>query len=282
MRKLSPSFQAHLNTGVTTLCRCWRLTRTDGVVTGFTDHDRPLTFDGTDFSAAAGLAATGDVAKAGLGIGGFEIAGALSSTSLSDEDLADGAYDFATISMWVVNWQDTTQRELVREGMLGEITLQDGAFRAEVRGAMQALETVRGRVITHTCDADLGDRRCRVDLGSLKRTVNVVTVDGARLIVRDLAEAAGWCSDGFGRVLSGKASGRTLPIAVHTAFNDDAALTLRTAPLGLQNQDIVELSPGCDKRFATCHAKFSNSTNFQGFPHLPGNDRAFSYPRPSK
>ncbi len=33
---------AHLAREVTTVCHCWRLTRTDGWVAGFTDHDRPL------------------------------------------------------------------------------------------------------------------------------------------------------------------------------------------------------------------------------------------------
>lgn len=34
---------------------------------------------------------------------------------------------------------------------------------------------------------------------------------------------------------------------------------------------------GCDKRFETCKAKFSNTVNFRGFPHLPGNDAAYGY-----
>ncbi len=34
---------------------------------------------------------------------------------------------------------------------------------------------------------------------------------------------------------------------------------------------------GCDKAFATCKEKFSNTLNFRGFPHLPGNDAAYAY-----
>ena len=30
---------AKLDSGATTLCRCWLITRSDGVVQGFTDHD---------------------------------------------------------------------------------------------------------------------------------------------------------------------------------------------------------------------------------------------------
>ena len=49
MRAIDPNLQAHLDTGATTLATCWRVTRRDGFVLGFTDHDRALVFDGTTF-----------------------------------------------------------------------------------------------------------------------------------------------------------------------------------------------------------------------------------------
>ncbi len=35
---------------------------------------------------------------------------------------------------------------------------------------------------------------------------------------------------------------------------------------------------GCDKRFETCRAKFANTLNFRGFPHMPGNDAVQARP----
>ncbi|MEE9589695.1 MAG: DUF2163 domain-containing protein, partial [Hyphomicrobiaceae bacterium] len=58
MRTISDDLQTHLDSGVTTLCWCWRVTRRDGAVLGFTDHDRQLSFDGTAFEAASGFTAT--------------------------------------------------------------------------------------------------------------------------------------------------------------------------------------------------------------------------------
>ena len=49
MKALLPELAAHLASGTTTLCWCWRLARRDGVVMGFTDHDKALTFDGTTY-----------------------------------------------------------------------------------------------------------------------------------------------------------------------------------------------------------------------------------------
>src|SRR3712207_7264503 len=42
--------------------------------------------------------------------------------------------------------------------------------------------------------------------------------------------------------------------------------------------DAFTLSAGCDKSFSTCRDRFANSVNFRGFPHMPGNDFALSYP----
>ncbi len=37
----------------------------------------------------------------------------------------------------------------------------------------------------------------------------------------------------------------------------------------------------CDQRFETCRDRFSNTENFRGFPHLPGNDFVLSGPAAS-
>ncbi|MEX2033625.1 MAG: DUF2163 domain-containing protein, partial [Xanthobacteraceae bacterium] len=46
MRTIPSALQDKLNSGVTTLCRCWRITRRDAVVQGFTDHDEDVVLDG--------------------------------------------------------------------------------------------------------------------------------------------------------------------------------------------------------------------------------------------
>ncbi|NGP18698.1 DUF2163 domain-containing protein [Devosia chinhatensis] len=42
MRAVADGFAAHLAQGETTTAHCWRVLRSDGVVLGFTDHDRAL------------------------------------------------------------------------------------------------------------------------------------------------------------------------------------------------------------------------------------------------
>ncbi|GAB5376184.1 MAG: DUF2163 domain-containing protein [Acuticoccus sp.] len=280
MRVLPEGLQAHLAGGATTLCRCWRLSRVDGVVLGFTDHDRDLGFEGVVFSAVDGLEASGDVARTGLGVGGFEIDGAFSSAAIALEDLQSGRYDGATVTLWLVNWADVSERVVLREGTLGEVTRADGAFRAEVRGPMQALETVRGRVVTVACDADLGDGRCKVALAALQDEATVDVVDGARLALSGIdGRPAGWFAGGVCVVLDGVEAGARRLVVSHTVESAARTVVLREPLVGLAAGDRVRLSPGCDKQFATCRKKFANAVNFQGFPFLPGNDRLFAYPR---
>jgi uncharacterized phage protein (TIGR02218 family) len=45
--------------------------------------------------------------------------------------------------------------------------------------------------------------------------------------------------------------------------------------------DTFTVAAGCDKQLATCRTKFSNTVNFRGFPHMPGNDFVTSYVRRS-
>ncbi|MFT3672688.1 baseplate hub protein [Aestuariivirga sp.] len=55
MKTLPDGMQDHLDSGVTTLCHCWRVRLVTGETLGFTDHDQPLAFDGTLFEAQAGF-----------------------------------------------------------------------------------------------------------------------------------------------------------------------------------------------------------------------------------
>ncbi|RAH98782.1 beta tubulin [Acuticoccus sediminis] len=282
MREIPSALQAHLDSGVVTVCRCWRLARTDGVVIGFTDHDQAVVFDGVTHSAMSGLESSGDVTRTGLGVGGLEVAGALSSAGLDAAELVGGKYDFAKLTLWLVNWADVSQRVVMREGTLGEVTRADGAFRAEVRGPAQSLETVRGRVYTLTCDADLGDGRCRVDLAALAWSATVVAVDGTRLTVSGIGDLAdGALANGVAEMASGADLGSRAAIVRHSGAGEVSVVDLRSAFLSVVAGDTVLVTPGCDKRFATCRDIFANVVNYQGFPHLPGNDRAFAYARAS-
>jgi uncharacterized phage protein (TIGR02218 family) len=164
MRSIPAALQAKLDSGVTTLCRCWRLTRRDGTVQGFTDHDEDITLGALTFRAGTGLTGSEVTSKLGLAIDGSEVSGALASDTLSETDLAAGRYDAAAIETLLVDWSQPALNVLLGKGVLGEVRREGQAFAAEVRGLADRLNQESGRLYTATCSADLGDARCTIDL----------------------------------------------------------------------------------------------------------------------
>jgi uncharacterized phage protein (TIGR02218 family) len=284
VRSIDPNLAAHLAAGVTTLALCWRVTRGDGVVLGFTDHDRTLAFDGVDYEPESGLDASEDVSATGFAIGGLEALGALSSERLAAGDLAAGLYDDAEVAIWLVNWTTPAERHLMRVGHLGEVIREDGAFRAEVRGLAAALDQPQGRVFRHTCDADLGDARCGVDLGDPAFTgagTVAAAADRRRFAAGGLAGfAAGWFDRGRLTWTGGANTGRAMEVRAHRVAGATVTVELwQPMHAAIEAGDAFDVTAGCDKLFSTCQAKFANAINFRGFPHMPGNDFALSYAR---
>jgi uncharacterized phage protein (TIGR02218 family) len=57
-----------------------------------------------------------------------------------------------------------------------------------------------------------------------------------------------------------------------------ATLTLLEGPVrAIAEGDSFIARAGCDKRIATCGAKFANTANFRGFPNIPGQDAVLRY-----
>ena len=160
MRTLDLGFRTHIESGATTLASCWKITRTDAAVLGFTDHDAMLSFGGTDYLP---MLDGGEVpARLGGQIDTGEVIGVLRSDAIAEDDIAAGLYDGAEVETWRVNWRDVSQRVLLRRATIGEIVREDGQFRAELRSGQQVLNRVRGRMYSPLCDAVLGDPRCTV------------------------------------------------------------------------------------------------------------------------
>lgn len=276
MRDLPPAFAAHLAGGVTTLCRCWALRRRDGGALGFTDHDRDLVLSGLTCAARTGLEAAEASAELGFAVSGGDVAGALSALGLTEADIAGGLYDGASVETWLVDWTRPETRLLLDVGTLGEIRRAGDAFVAEVRGLADRLDAERGRTYRATCGADLGDARCRVDLAGFRTrgTVNGQPEPGTL----DTA-LAGAFPDGFftgGHLAWDTGPNAGLSADVRTQLGRLVELW-EAPPRAVAPGDAFTLTAGCDKRLATCGARFSNTLNFRGFPHMPGNDVVIRY-----
>lgn len=281
MRAIPTALKTHLDGGVTTICRAWRVTRADGAVLGFSEHDGDLIFDGTTFFAASGFQASDAEAATGLAAANGEVAGAFSSEAISEADLTLGLYDGAKVEVFVVNWADPDQYLLEEVRQIGEVTRTADHFQAELRGIAARLDQAQGRVYARGCDTQLGSPQCGIDLSQeqFSRTGTIVTATAMKATVSGLEGF----DDGFLRYgvltfTSGALAGTKVDIGAHTKGDSTVKLgfwlPLAKAP---QAGDTFSIVAGCDKRFATCKAKFANAANFRGFPHMPGSDFAYSY-----
>ncbi len=272
MKTFSLSLEDHLAQEVTTLATCWKVTRRDGTVLGFTDHDRNLTVGAVTYMAATGFTPTAVSSSAALNVDNLDVEGVLDSSAISEEEVMAGIYDFSEIEVFQVNHQAPGDGMLhLRTGWLGEVTLQGGRFIAEVRGLTQRLNQTIGSLYSPSCRADLGDERCKVNVMALTVTGTVDSSAG-RHACYDAArvEAVGYFSGGTMRFLSGENAGLSMEVK---EFRVGELTFVLPFPYAIAVGDLYSLTAGCDKSFATCQAKFANAVNFRGEPHVPGLDR---------
>ena len=282
MKTLPPALQAHLDDGTTTLAWCWRINRADGVSFGFTDHDRTLSFEGTDFEPESGFTASEVRAGSDLSVDAQDAEGVLSSDRITETDILDGRWDNAEVELWRVNWADPGQRVLLRRGAIGQVRRGRVAFVAEVRSLAHVLGQTVGRTFQAGCDATLGDARCGVSLeaAAFRGTGAVTDILRDRAFTASglSAIAAGWFAHGTVEWTSGANAGRRAEVLAHDVVDGLAILTLLEAPVRpIAEGDSFIARAGCDKRLATCSAKFANVANFRGFPHIPGQDTILRY-----
>lgn len=283
MRNIPSALQAKLDSGATTLANCWTLTRRDGVVQGFTDHDEDIVVNAILCHAGTGFTASEATGRFDLSVDGAEISGALADDSLSEADLAAGRYDAATVDTWLVDWSEPSLKVLIARSTLGEVRREGEAFTAELRGLADALSQDSGRLYTARCNADLGDARCKVDLIAAGRhgEGTVTRVDSTSVVIADglSSFAEGVFTAGHLIWTSGANAGLAVEIKDHRVASDEVRLSLwqamsETVSVG----DTFTLTAGCDKQFTTCRDRFGNSVNFRGFPQIPGNDFVIAGP----
>lgn len=280
----------HMAGGITTTCLAWAVERVDGLVLGFTDHDRDLAFEGVTFRAGSGLTARALQQSTGLSVDNTEAVGAFSDDAIREVDLRVGRFDGAAVRCWLVNWADPAERLLRFAGSIGEVSHGPAGFRAELRGLAEALNRPQGRVIQGACDATLGDARCRFDLaqaGYAGRFEVVSVRDGQVFSLREPGGGtggfeAGWFERGLLVFEDGAAAGLRGWVKADRIKDGVRVVELWQEPgVVAAAGDHVRIVAGCDKRGETCRSKFDNFLNFRGFPDVPSEDWLTASPQRS-
>jgi uncharacterized phage protein (TIGR02218 family) len=281
------ALHAHLASGATTVCRVWTVTRRDGTVLGFTDHDCDLQVEGVLCRADTGLSARALQQTTGLSVDNSEAVGALSDAAIAEGDLSAGRFDGAEVRTFLVNWQAPEERLELFRGSFGEVTRSEGRFQVELRGLSEALNQPQGFSYLPTCSAVLGDGRCRFDLAApgyrIEAAIERVEGGSAFLLNASPAFDDRWFEGGRVEAVTGQAAGLIGVVKSDRRLPGGRRIELWQS-LGADPVagDILRISAGCDKLAATCRTKFGNFLNFRGFPNVPGEDWLASYPVPDR
>lgn len=181
---ISAALAAHYAGSTHTLATLWKVTLDSGTVYGFTNHDVDITYLGTTYRAATGFSPTDVASASDLSVDNLDVQGVLTSPAITEADLHAGVWDFAAVVVMEVNWADLTMgHRPIRTGHIGEVSIDRGTFRAELRGMMQAYSRTLGELTSAGCRAQLGDSRCTVNLTpfTVTGTIDAVNADGVTL-----------------------------------------------------------------------------------------------------
>lgn len=284
MRTIPSALLTHLSGQVLTLATMVKIIRLDGGIIALTSCDKDLTFQSVVYEAMDPVTASSVRASEGQAIDSLTVVGILSSARISDTDLLAGRYDGASIELFLVNWAQSplTDRVLLLTGTIGEITLSEGTYTAEIRSLGQRLAQQIGEVTAPTCRVRaLFDSRCSPPGNTtptstpasfqFTRTVATVTSPTVMTFSGDV-HASGYFD--YGRVVfsTGLNAGLQKEIKSHTFSGGVTTITLQEGfPYAVAVGDTAMLEAGCDRSLTICQSRFQNVINMRAEAWLPGN-----------
>lgn len=188
MKTISPALLAHLQGDVRTIATLFTITRKDSQVFCFTDLDVNIVFNGLTYESAGGYTHSSIDAGSTLSTGNLEINAIFDSSSITQESLESGVWDFAAVTIQLVNYKDLTMGAVqLNGGYLGAVTILNGRYTVELRGLGQVMQQDAGDMYSPTCRATFGDSKCTLDLtpftfsGSIQSLINATSWNDSTL-----------------------------------------------------------------------------------------------------
>lgn len=283
MRTISTALQAELVSGTPRIARLLKITLVNGTIHAFTDSDVGFTVDGQFYESAPGLTSIKYTSTADTQVSSQTV-GAGWTVDAPQSDLAAGVFDNAQIEASWACWAIPSAGRLVTfQGQLGELTYDESGFSADVVSFMKQLERNIGWTYTSSCRHELYSQpgagkigACMVDPAPFTFTGTVAAITTNKWVFTVTGtltgKGAGYFSGATITFNSGLNTGLTYKVKTHSVDvgGETFALFLPTAFV-IPTGTTFTVRAGCDKTLATCTAKFANTLNFGGFPHIQSN-----------
>ena len=276
MRTIPSALQAKLDSGVTTLCRCWIVTRSDGVVQGFTDHDEDVARRRRHLPRRHRADRQRGDAEARPRDRRVRRSPARWPTTRSTRTISPPAATTrpASNSGWSTGASRTCACCSPRAS-LGEVKRDGPAFTAELRGLERAADAGHRPALTPRPARPISATRAARSISTLPAyhgSGMVAGADGDLVVHRQRARC-------FRRRLVHRRQTdlhrrrQCRPARrgedASQQWRGHASTLWQAMPQPIAAGDAFTVTAGCDKPFATCHDRFDNVVNFRGFPHIP-------------
>ncbi|GAA6162562.1 hypothetical protein NBRC116590_02660 [Pelagimonas sp. KU-00592-HH] len=246
--------------------RCYILTRSDGQVWGYTEHNRPLIVDGVTCSPVNSIVASSAEQRVGGAIDTIDITTVFDAQHFSRVEVEAGLWDGAELRVILFDWRS---REIVREFLtysLADTSWQGNTLKGTLESAGAVKINVKtGLIGAPNCGHALGDARCGVDRASFQSSMEVTAVNGSVLSGAVPTPAAGQWQTGFAIFGTERAE-----IVFVDASNLWLIHPFANPPVV---GDTVTLEPGCGKTVLQCKT-FNNFEFFGGHGHRSPNASA--------
>lgn len=282
MRNIPPALKAHIDSGVTTLCRLLKITLTDGREFGMATLDRNVEYNGLTYYAQNGFDPSIIATDTSFGVDNAE------GYSLYSVDIPGitvdmalrGELDGAEWEMLLVNYKDLSMGALVLDaGDIGEVkTVRDTVFIPELLSYTARLRQSIGHVDSRTCRAIFGSELgtqtgCGFDAESLWQpaTVTVASADEPKVtfIADDISTVPTAPPRWRVRWTSGdNVSSRLYQVETLDPGTGQITLT-EPVPFVIQPGDGFDVRPDCDFLADTCKNIYDNYLEFKGEDLIP-------------
>ncbi len=280
----------HYALGTRTLSQAIRVERNDGQVFAFTTAQTSVLIDGERYGRS-GLTLSDVVTSSDMSVGNQDLT-LVSPLGVGflKADIFGGLWKNARFLIFEYNRFDPSAgKNPLVSGTFGEINIERGRVKVELRDLMQYLQQSIGEVSSKNCRNRLGDARCGVDLDLFTVTGSLTSVTSPQ-VFRDSArtEDEDWFGEGILTFTSGLCDGFSQKVKTYDA---DGTITLMLPMFSaVQAGDTYSMVAGCRKRHdrtaqnpsgaSDCLDKFDNVPRFRGEPHRPGVDKISSAPEP--
>jgi len=286
MKSFPSGLLSHIQQGQTTLTTLFKITRRDGSILGFTEHDVDIVSGGVTYVSDSGYNRFNLNETADAEAKTTELVGAIDAI-ITRDDIQRRLYDGAAFELLLANWKTISNGTgILCTGSFGPVSIEEFQFRVELRGLTYRLNDLGGNVCGPDCRTDFGSAKCApggtlaggTTINSLLQSGTVVSVSGNSFVFSGLTNPnlpnGGNCT-----LTSG--SNNLLSIEIKDIDWGTSTITLR--PGGLLVVDIApgdtfSYMPNCDKTFFTCVNSYANGLNFQGEPHAFNPDESLNYP----